>query len=46
MKMERMLLVVAKHLKHDGFALDVLNEGLGNLNWNLRKPLEKGMSEQ
>lgn len=31
MKMQRMLLVVAKHLKHNGFILDVLDEGLGDL---------------
>lgn len=32
---ERMLLVVTEDLKHDGLALDVLDEGLGHLHCNL-----------
>lgn len=32
MKMQRVLLVVAEYFKHDGLSLDVLNEGLGDLN--------------
>lgn len=35
MEMQLVLLVVAEHLKHNGLALDVLNEGLCDLNWNL-----------
>lgn len=41
MKMQRMLLVVAKHLKHDGVALHVLDEGLGDLHGNLLPPRQK-----
>lgn len=36
-----MLLVVAEHLKHDGFALHVLDEGLGDLHRNLLRPRQK-----
>lgn len=35
MKMQWVLLVVSKHLKHNGLTLDVLNEGLCDLNGNL-----------
>lgn len=31
LKMQRMLLVVTKHFKHDGLALDVLNKGFCDL---------------
>ncbi len=41
MEMQRVLLVVAEHFKHDGLALDVLNEGLCDLNWNLLRQWEK-----
>lgn len=32
MKMQRVLLVVSEHLKHDWLTFDVLNEGLRDLN--------------
>lgn len=35
MKMQRVLLVVAEHFKHNGFALDVLNKRLRHLYRNL-----------
>ncbi len=37
MEVQRVLLVVAEHFKHDGLALDVLDEGLCDLNRNLLK---------
>lgn len=42
MKMQRVLLVVAKHFKHDGLGLDVLYEGLCDLNRNLLQQSKKG----
>lgn len=45
MKMQRMLLVVAEHLKHDGVALHVLDEGLGDLHGNLLPPRQKEKKE-
>lgn len=41
MKMQRVLLVMAEHFKHNGLALDVLNEGFCNLYWNLLKQWKK-----
>lgn len=35
MKVQRVLLVVSKHFKHNGLTLDVLNERLRDLNRNL-----------
>lgn len=32
MKVQRVLLVVAEHFKHDGLGLDVLDKGLCDLN--------------
>lgn len=42
--MQWVLLVVAKHLKHDGFVLDVLNERLCDLHWNLLHQRQKESS--
>lgn len=34
---KRLFLVVSKHLKHDGLSLDVVHEGLSDLDSNLRR---------
>lgn len=39
--MQRVLLVVAKDLKDDGLRLNVVNEGLGHSNGDLRRGRER-----
>lgn len=41
MEVQRVLLVVAEHFKHDGLALDVLNKRLCNFDRNLLQQIKK-----